>query len=261
MGMTGDYDDYMSFAVDVAFQAGRLALSHFQRPIAIDRKSDDSPVTVADRGAEELMRELIASRYPEHSILGEEMGETSSSGSDSPSHRWILDPIDGTRSFIHGVPLWGVLIGLEVDSEMVVGVCYLPGLDEMYAAAKGSGCRLNGRPCRVRETTTLADALVSVTDASDLERRRPGVWNRLREASGTLRGYSDCYGHCLVAAGRIDVMLDPIMNVWDNAALKPIVEEAGGRFTDWEGNPTIYGASAISVLPSLEAELRTLIDG
>ena len=258
--MTEEYDDYLSFAVDVAFRAGRLALGHFQRPIPIDQKSDDSPVTAADRGAEELMRELIAASYPTHAILGEEMGESSSTDLDS-THKWILDPIDGTRSFVHGVPLWGVLIGLEVDSEMVVGVCYLPALDEMYAAAKGGGCRLNGRPCRVRQTGRLSEALVSVTDASDLEGRHPGFWQRLREASGTLRGFSDCYGHCLVASGRIDAMLDPIMNVWDNAALKPIVEESGGRFTDWDGNSTIYGASAISVAASLEDELRDLIDG
>lgn len=253
-----DYRDHLSFATETAFQAGRLALSYFQRPIEVFRKDDDSPVTAADRSAEQLMRERIVSHYPDHNIVGEELGE--SFGAEDSTYRWILDPIDGTRSFIHGVPLWGVLVGLEVDAEMVVGVCYLPGLDEMYAAAKGAGCYLNGRACRVSETDDLAEALVSVTDVRDLDSRHPEFWRRLRKSSGTLRGYGDCYGHCLVAAGRIDAMLDPIMNVWDNAALKPIVEEAGGRFTDWAGNPSIYGASAISVSPRLEPQLRALID-
>ncbi|MCK5439814.1 MAG: inositol monophosphatase family protein [Gemmatimonadetes bacterium] len=249
------YRDHLEFATETALRAGRLALSHFQRPIEIIEKEDLSPVTVADRGAEALIRELIESAYPQHGILGEEMGETGS----QESHRWIVDPIDGTRSFIHGVPLWGVLLGLEIDREMVVGVCYMPALDEMFAAAKGEGCHWNGRPCHVSRTSTLSRAMVCFTDATDLERRHPGFWSRLRTNAGTLRGFGDCYGHCLVASGRADAMLDPIMSIWDNAALKPIMEEAGGSFTDWSGDATIYGECAISTNGQLLPELQELI--
>jgi histidinol phosphatase-like enzyme (inositol monophosphatase family) len=246
--------EHLDFATEAAVRAGRLALSHFQRPIEIIEKEDLSPVTAADRGAEALIRELIETAYPTHGILGEEMGEKES----KESHRWIVDPIDGTRSFIHGVPLWGVLIGLEIDREMAVGVCYLPALEEMFAAAVGEGCRWNGRPCHVSQTSTLSRAMVCTTDVSDLERRHPRFWSRLRTEAGTLRGFGDCYGHCLVASGRADAMLDPIMSVWDNAALKPIVEEAGGSFTDWGGEATIYGGSAISTNGQLLAELQKL---
>jgi myo-inositol-1(or 4)-monophosphatase len=144
--------EHLDFATETAFRAGRFALSHFQRPIEISEKDDLSPVTAADRGAESLIRELIETAYPNHGILGEEMGQKES----KENHRWIVDPIDGTRSFIHGVPLWGVLIGLEIDREVVVGVCYLPAVDEMFAAAVGEGCRWNGRPCHVSQTSTLS---------------------------------------------------------------------------------------------------------
>ncbi len=248
--------EYLDFAAETAVRAGQFALSHFQRPIEIIEKDDLSPVTAADRGAEALIRELIETAYPQHGILGEEMGEKEA----KEGHRWIVDPIDGTRSFIHGVPLWGVLIGLEIDGEMAVGVCYLPALDEMFAAAVGEGCRWNGRPCHVSRTPTLSRAMVCTTDASDLERRHPRFWSRLRTEAGILRGFGDCYGHCLVASGRADAMLDPIMSVWDNAALRPIVEEAGGSFTDWSGQATIHGGSAISTNGQLLAELQGLMN-
>ena len=250
--------EYLDFASEIAFRAGRLALSYFQRPIDIDRKSDASPVTVADRSAEELLRGEIEARFPRHGILGEEGDDKPSTG-DGPTHRWILDPIDGTRSFIAGVPLWGVLVALEVDQEVSVGVCYLPGLDEIYAAAKGEGCRLNGRLTRVSETSELSKAVACVTDPIDLQSRQPAFWERLRSRVGTLRGWSDCYGHCLVAAGRSDLAFDPIMNVWDNAALKPIIEEAGGVFTDWSSEPTIYGESAVSSNAKLRDELSEML--
>lgn len=246
--------EHLDFATETAVRAGRLALSHFQRPIEVIEKEDLSPVTAADRAAEALIRELIETAYPNYGILGEEMGEKES----KESHRWIVDPIDGTRSFIHGIPLWGVLIGLEIDREVVVGVCYLPALDELFAAAVGEGCRWNGRPCHVSQTPTLSRAMVCTTDDSDLERRHPGFWSRLRTEAGTLRGFGDCYGHCLVASGRADAMLDPIMSVWDNAALKPIVEEAGGSFTDWSGKATIHGKCAISTNARLLPEILEL---
>lgn len=235
--------EYLEFATDAAFRAGQLTLAHFQTGVVVDRKRDASPVTVADRGGEELLRELIGKRFPDHSLYGEEMGE---SENDS-THRWIIDPIDGTQSFIRGVPLYGVLLGLEIDAEMVVGVCYLPALGEMLAAGRDQGCRWNGREAKVSPVDAMGDAVVSLTEPGSLDDApHDGFWKKLKQSTRVVRGYSDCYGHCLVATGRCEIMLDPIMNPWDCAALLPIVEEAGGTFTDWRGERTIYGGSAVS---------------
>ncbi len=233
--------EYLDFATDAAFRAGRQALSHFQIGVEADRKADLSPVTIADRAGEELLRRLIYERFPGHAVVGEEMGVSGDS-----RYRWILDPIDGTRSFVRGVPLFGVLVALEIEGESVVGVCYLPALDEMVVAGRGEGCRWNGRPARVSSVAALEDALVSATEPARLSEMHPAFWERLKKKAGTIRGYSDCYGHVLVATGRAEVMLDPVMNLWDNAALLPILEEAGGSFTDWSGRRTIDGGSAIS---------------
>jgi histidinol-phosphatase len=234
---------FLDFAMDAAWQAGQLTLAHFQTGVAVEQKADESPVTIADRGAERLLRRLIEDRFPDHAIVGEEFGETDR---DS-THRWIIDPIDGTRSFIRGVPLYGVLVGLEIAGENAVGVVHFPGLGEMLAAARGLGCRWNGRPARVSDLTHLDQALVVYTDCADFARYRKGeTWARLQAATHTQRGWGDCYGHCLVATGRAEVMLDPILNAWDCAALVPILAEAGGTFTDWNGKPTIYNGHGFS---------------
>jgi histidinol phosphatase-like enzyme (inositol monophosphatase family) len=245
--------EYLDFATDAAFRAGRQALSYFQTGVEADRKADLSPVTIADRGGEELLRRLIRDRFPGHAVVGEEMGSSGDS-----SHRWILDPIDGTRSFVRGVPLFGVLVALEIEKEPVVGVCYLPALDEMIAAGRGVGCFWNGRPARVSSVETLEEALVSVTEPATLSDMHPAFWEKLKRKAGVIRGYSDCYGHILVATGRAEVMLDPVMNLWDNAALLPIVEEAGGTFTDWSGRRAIDGGSAISTNGRLKDALLAL---
>jgi histidinol phosphatase-like enzyme (inositol monophosphatase family) len=247
--------EYVDFAADAAFRAGRLTLGQFQTGVQVDRKSDASPVTVADRSGEELLRRIIGERFPRHSIVGEEMG----AASGDARHRWILDPIDGTRSFVHGVPLFGVLLALEIDAEPVVGVCYLPALDEMIAAGRGEGCRWNGREARVSEVSSLSDALVSLTEPGSLDDAHRPFWDRLRRKTAAIRGYSDCYGHVLVATGRCEVMLDPVMNLWDCAALLPIVEEAGGTFTDWSGRRTADGGSAISTNGALFEQIRELM--
>lgn len=253
--MTRSNQEYLDFAIDAAFQAGRLALSHFQTGLDVERKADRSPVTVADREAEALLRRLIEKRFPGHAIVGEEMG---GSGTDS-RHRWILDPIDGTRSFARGVPLFGVLIALELEGEIVAGVCYLPALDEMIAAARGLGCRWNGREARVSRVASLGEGIVSLTEPGSLDEEHRAFWTKLKRRAGALRGYCDCYGHCLVATGRVEVMLDPVMNLWDSAALAPIVEEAGGTFTDWSGRRTVDGGSAISTNRACFEELTALM--
>jgi histidinol phosphatase-like enzyme (inositol monophosphatase family) len=249
-------ESFLDFAIDAAWQAGQLTLAHFQTSLAVEQKADESLVTVADRGAEELLRRLIQSRFPDHAIFGEEFGETDR---DS-SHRWILDPIDGTRSFVHGVPLYGVLLGLEIAGEMTVGVAHFPGMGEMLAAAKDHGCRWNGRPAQVSDVSRLDQALVTFTDPVGFANYgRAEAWARILEASRIQRGWGDCYGHCLVATGRAEVMLDPIMNDWDCAALLPILQEAGGTFTDWKGRATIYGGEALSTNGALFEQMMEII--
>lgn len=242
--MPHDLRPYLDFATDAAWQAGRLTLQYFQAAFDVEWKGDDSPVTVADRGAETLLRRLIEARFPDHAIVGEEFGGAEQK--DAP-FRWILDPIDGTRSFVRGVPLYAVLVGLEVEGEMAVGVANFPALNEMVAAARGEGCRWNGRPCRVSPVSRLADALLCFTDEPAFARYgKAEAWQGVAMRAHTLRGWSDAYGHVLVATGRAEAMFDPIMNLWDCAALMPILQEAGGTFTDWKGTPTAYGDEAIS---------------
>ncbi len=246
--------DYLDFATDAAFQAGQFVLGHFHTGVEVDRKEDGSPVTIADRGAEELLRRLIGKRFPNHAVMGEELG---TSESDS-GHRWVVDPIDGTQSFIRGVPLFGVLVGLEIEGEMVVGACYFPALEDMLAAARGEGCQWNGREARVSSVDSLGEALVSLTEPGSLDTAHRAFWEKLKAKAKTIRGYCDCYGHALVATGRCEVMLDPVMHPWDCGALLPIVEEAGGSFTDWSGRKGIYGGSAVSTNGSLFDEVMAL---
>ena len=233
----------MEFAVDAAWHAGKITLRHFQSGVEVDAKSDDSPVTIADRDAEIKLREMIRTRYPNDGIEGEEFGrEEGSSG-----FRWLIDPIDGTRSFVQGVPLYGVLLAREGREGVDVGCVYLPALDEMIWAGNGEGCWWNGRRARVTETKSLSEACICFTSwVSFAANGRETQWNRLAEQVRLVRGWGDCYGHILVATGRADASFDPIMNPWDCGPLLPILREAGGTFTDWNGVPTVRGQDAFS---------------
>lgn len=251
------YRRYLDFAVETAYLAGRLTLGYFQADTPAGFKSDGTPVTEADRKAEEVIRHRIEKRYPGHAVIGEEYGAT---GGEKETHRWIIDPIDGTKSFIHGVPLYGVLIGLEIDGIVEVGVVYFPALDEMVAAATGNGCHLNGRPVRVSAVTNLNRATVAFTDAGSFSAcNRGAAWEKIQRATWFRAGWGDAYGHCLVATGRAELMLDPVMNLWDCAPFPPILKEAGGFFGDWQGTPTIYGNEAMSTTPALLPAVLALI--
>lgn len=248
--------DLLDFAVDTAWQAGKITLEYFQTHLTVSLKEDMSPVTIADKRVEERIRELICSRFKDHSITGEEFGEQVGS---SP-YRWFIDPIDGTRSFIHGVGLYGILLGLEKGGKCLLGVANFPALNEIVYAAKGLGCYWNGRLTRVSRVSALKEALLTMTDVSALHQFGKGeAFERLTVATGLQRTWGDCYGHILVATGRAEIMLDPKMNVWDCAALLPILEEAGGTFTDWSGNPTIRGGNAISTNGVLFDEVLKII--
>lgn len=240
--MTQSLSAFLDFAVDAAWQAGRLTLAHFQTGVTVERKPDRSAVTIADREAERLLRRLIEQRFPSHAIVGEEFGQTDRDA----SHRWVIDPIDGTNSFVRGVPFFGVMIALEIAGEPVVGVTYFPGVDEMIAAARGGGCRWNGRLARVSGVSALCEACLTYTDVAATHERLGDAWHALHAETALQRGWGDCYGHCLVATGRSDIMLDPRMHPWDCAALIPILHEAGGRFTDWTGAVRTDGGDAVS---------------
>ena len=230
----------LEVAMEAAHAAGRRTLGWFGAP-GYERKADGTPVTSADRESEDTLRRIILSAFPNHGVLGEETGETPG----SEPFRWIVDPLDGTRSFIHGVPLFGVLVGVEWRTEPVVGVIYMPALGEMIAAAKGEGCTWNGRHCRVSETSHVQDALLCATSVRQARGRGPG-YGMLSQAVKMERTWGDCYGYALVATGRADIALDAGAAVWDVAALMPIIEEAGGQLTDWSGRRTIRGGEAVA---------------
>jgi histidinol-phosphatase len=233
----------LDFAVEAAWQAGKITLAYFQSGTAVERKADASPVTLADRRAEAKLRECIQRAFPAHGILGEEYGETAG----STPYRWILDPLDGTRSFVQGVPLYGVMLGLEYGGRALLGVVHFPALGDTVYAARGEGCYWNGRRARVSAVDRLEDAVVLATDVRTLyEQGRGPVFETLQAKTRLQRTWGDCYGHILVATGRAEIMLDPILNIWDCAALQPILEEAGGTFTDWAGTATHTGGNGLS---------------
>ena len=255
-----DLREHLDFAAQTAHEAGRLTLGYFRtgemRP---ELKPDDTPVTAADREAEKLIRARIGEKYPRHAVVGEEYG--TDEGTDA-SHRWIVDPIDGTKAFVRGVPLYGVLIGLEIEGSCEVGAAYFPALDEMVYAATGLGCFCNGRRTKVSGAGTLAQGILSFTDVASFEEHcREEAFRRLRRAAGGSRGWSDAYGHALVATGRAELMLDPVVNPWDCAPFPPILREAGGYCGDWSGNETIYANEALSTTRTLLPEVLRLIEG
>lgn len=221
----------LAFAVETAFQAGRATLPFFQTGVTPDLKADQSPVTVADRTAERLIRQAVASAYPRHGIYGEEEGETG-----PQDQRWVIDPIDGTKSFIAGVPLFATLLSFEVDGQVLVGVAAFPALNEVVYAERGCGTGWNGRVARVSNTPRIAGStLVCGGHKSLIHHHRWEGMARLAEQAMTTRTWGDAYGHCLVATGRADAMIDPIVAPYDVSAVELLVTEAGGTFTNFAG--------------------------
>lgn len=244
----------LDLALSAGREAGRLTLDFFQRRgLQVDRKQDRSPVTEADRQAEQLLRRRITAAFPDDGILGEEYGEQPGTS----GYRWILDPIDGTKSFICGVPLYGTMVGVEHEGRSLIGVVDIPALGECVYAGSGLGawyCRGDGEPKATRVSACASlDEAVFLTSQIDTFAGRGAmeVYQRLEQRASITRTWGDCYGYLLVATGRADVMVDPLMNIWDAAALQPIVEEAGGAFTDWSGQPTIHSGESLACTPAL----------
>lgn len=244
----------MEAAAEVARLCGDVAMRYYRSgQLEVKQKENGSPVTNADLAAERAARNWIGQRFPSDGILGEEFGV------DRPAarRRWVLDPIDGTRTFVRGVPLWGALVAVIEGDEILAGAACFPVTSELIWAAPGEGCWLNGGRAQVSQISRINDSLVLTTDPtfSYVPDRRER-WQELEAAAAMSRSWGDCYGYLLVATGRAEAMVDPIMSEWDAAALLPIVEEAGGVFTDWNGKRTAKGGSGVATNAALAADVR-----
>lgn len=249
--------ELLDAAIEIARIGGEHTLNYFKKDIHIISKDDDTPVTIADRETEQILRKEILSRYPDHGIVGEEFGTTN----EGSNVTWVLDPIDGTKSFIHGVPFYTTLIGVLMDNEPVVGIIYAPALDELCAAGIGLGATFNGEPCHVSETKELSEATFLVTEIDRFRQMgQQELFQELLDRTRLHRTWGDAYGHMMVATGRADLMYDPELNIWDAAALLPVVQEAGGVFSDVSGEQTIHSGNGYSTNEFLYPELKKIFE-
>ncbi len=245
-------------AREITRSAGAVSLKYFRIPgLVVETKSDQSPVTIADKETERALRDAVALRFPDHAILGEELGTEQ----DRPDAQWtwIFDPIDGTKSFIRGVPLYTTLTALLFRGEPVVGVIYAPATGEMVSAFTGGGAwNEHNRRVHTAKTTEIARSWCMVTDIRNLTERHPHMATELIRRSAGLRTWADAYGYLLVARGDADVSIDPIMNPWDIAPLGVIIREAGGTFSGLDGSDLPVPDSALaSCTPELH---KTVLD-
>ncbi len=248
--------ELLQAAAELARVAGDVAMGHFRGGVTVETKGDGSPVTIADRAAERAAREWLARRFPDDGILGEEFGAEH----DDAARRWILDPIDGTKSFVRGVPLWGTLVAVAEGETVLAGAAYFPAVGELLVAAPGEGCWWNDSRCRVSDVSRLEEATVLTTDERFRGTPERGAgWQRLAERARVSRSWGDAYGYLLVATGRAEVMVDARMSAWDSAALQPLITEAGGVFTDWDGAATAFGGSAVATNAALAGEAREIL--
>ena len=250
--------EYIEFAGQLAEASAVIIKQYFRAEITVERKADSTPVTIADKKSEEVMREMIMKTFPEHGILGEEFGYYR----PEAQYQWVLDPIDGTKSFISGTYLFGTLIGLMKEGKPVLGVINNPIVNQFLIGANGE-TRLNGREVRVRPCPSIDVATVLCTSHWSVERHHNmAAYEALTRKARLYRTWGDCHGYYLVATGYADVMLDPVMNPWDLIPLVPILEGAGGRITDWQGNDVLTGQGVIATGGDIhDAVVRTLNPG
>ncbi len=249
--------------VPIAEAAGNSTRAYFgNSELTVESKQDDSPVTAADRHAEQLVRKQVAEAFPTDEVLGEEF-ETQPGTS---GYRWIVDPIDGTKSFVSGVPLYSTLLALEYNDETLAGVIYIPALNECVAAAKGQGAwhRATGSEdwvtAHVSARKKLSEAIFLTSQVDSFDARNAATaYKELERAAWISRSWGDGYGYLLVATGRADVMVDPVVNAWDVAAIRPVIEEAGGKFSCWSGEPTSRGPDAVGTNGKLHKEVLAIL--
>jgi histidinol-phosphatase len=241
--MNPDWRARYEVAVEAARQAAALALRYFDAGLAVEWKQDQSPVTVADREAEAQLRTTLLGRFPQDGFLGEESGERPGSS----GFRWIIDPIDGTRNFVRGIPIWGTLVGLEYRDELIAGVCEVPTLGQTFRALRGDGAYRGERRLHVSDVAALDEAILFYSSLSWFVRAgRQEQFLDLAARTQRQRGFGDFYGFVLVAQGSGEMMVEHGVHSWDVAALMPILEEAGGRLTDWDGTRTIHRPDVIA---------------
>lgn len=246
----------MEAVAEVAGIAGDIAMEYYGSNPATRTKSDGSPVSVADTSAEQAAREWIELHFPDDGIIGEELPSVR----EKAARRWIIDPIDGTYTFLQSVPLWGTLVAVAEGENVIAGAAYFPALEESIVAARGEGCWWNGSRAAVSTVAALSEARLVTTDARFLrDGSRRERWMRLQNGVRTMRTWGDCYGYLLVATGRADIMVDDVISDWDGAAFMPIITEAGGEFTDWRGRPTPFGGDAIVTNGELGGIVREIL--
>lgn len=247
-----DLRSVLDEAIDITERASDIALSHFRKSLLIEMKANHTPVTVADKKTEEMIRKEISRRFPSHGILGEEFGTESGNA----EYVWTVDPIDGTRSFIRGIPLFGTLLGLLRKGEPILGVMVLPALKETYWAAEGLGTFCNENQLHVSPVATVEKALVSCGDVSCFESTgNMRLLLSLMRRAELVRGYTDCFGHALLLRGSVDAMIDPLVAPWDVAPIACLVKEAGGHSFSFDGKPILEATTFVSCVPALKNQL------
>ena len=250
-----NFTEFKSFSKLLADESGKVIKSHFRKPIITDTKQDDSPVTIADKKAEDVMRELISKEFPNHGIIGEEFGVTN----ENAEYKWVLDTIDGTKSFICGTITFGTLIALMKNNKPVYGVINQPILNE-FLIGNNEKTELNGKDVKVRKCSSLKDAVLLTTDHLSIEKhhKRTG-FEQLVKGVKLYRNWGDCYGYYLLATGFADIMIDPIMSDWDKMALIPVINGAGGVITDYYGKDPLEGESIVSASPHIHKEVISIL--
>ena len=249
-------DSLLQAVRECAELTGAAAMAYYRAGVPVEWKGDGSPVTVADRSAETAAREWIRRRFPADGLLGEEFGEAPGTS----GRRWMIDPIDGTKSFVRRVPLWGSLIAVVEGERVLAGAASFPATGEIIAAATGCGAWYNGSRASVSDTSTLADATVLITDdRAFLSGDGREGWRRLSDAAAISRTWGDAFGYLMVATGRAEVMVDARIRAWDIACFVPIVQEAGGVFTDLDGTATAFGKHSIATNAALAVESRRIL--
>ncbi len=251
-------DTYMQATAELAAIAGANAMRFYRQKLSVEAKADGTPVTIADRSTEEIARQWIETHFPADGILGEEFGSIR----PDARRRWLIDPIDGTKSFVRGVPFWGTLVAVAEGGTVLAGAAAFPAVGETLSAGLGEGCWWNGSRCAVSQVRKLSRATVLTSDLSfsgDAARR--SAWERLSGSAGISRTWGDCFGYLLVATGRAEVMIDPVVSAWDLAAVLPAIVEAGGVFTDWSGEQSAFNCSAVATNAALARQTREILRG
>jgi histidinol-phosphatase len=253
-------DRALEAALDAARAAGAIALRYFRSDVHVMRKADRTPVTQADHEAERAIVDRLRPAFPDVGFLGEEFG-----AQGSQSRRWIVDPIDGTKNFVRGIPYWATLLALEEDGEVTLGIVHSPATGELYWARRGRGAWVDGAPLRVSAVDDMAGAML-VHSSLNLLRPLDGgrCWDgfvRLVERTDRQRGFGDYFGYTFVLRGQAEIMLEADVKPWDVAPFKVLFEEAGGRFTDFAGQSTIHSGTALASNGRLHAEALATLNG